>query len=147
MLSNLWKILMCHAAHTAATWCYSLRCVAADVVWKIAKCRTKFRSSLQILCVYFALNLVFDGLAEFVPTAMKAEGKRVPKSFRSHSKWTPWALWGFWGGIQTPRQKEAQPPLRIYQHFDTNELIWGAICTPIGFWRGSQNQFVGHRSE
>ena len=67
-------------AHTAATWFYGLRFVAADVVWKIAKCHTKFRgersflqvfrSSLPVLCGYFALSLVLDGLAELVPTAM-----------------------------------------------------------------------------
>jgi hypothetical protein len=43
------------------------------------------------------LSLVLDGLAEFVPTAMKTEGKSVPKSITCHSKWTPGALWGLLG--------------------------------------------------
>ena len=44
-----------------------------------------FANLLPVLCGYFALGLVLDGLAEFVPTAMKTEGKRVPTSITSHS--------------------------------------------------------------
>ena len=112
--------------------------VAADVVWKIAKCRTKFRgersllqafrSSLPVLCGYLALSLVLDGLVEFVPTAMNKNGKRSPKSITSHSKLTSGHFWRLLGRESVPKKR--RPPLRIYQYFCTTGLIWGAICTP-----------------
>ena len=103
------EVLMRHAARTPPPSdfivCGLLRLM---LFRKIAKCRTKFlgersllqvlRSSLPVLCGYLALILVVDGLAEFVPTAMKAEGKRVPKSIKViQNKTLAGALWRLLG--------------------------------------------------
>ena len=110
-------ILMRHAArtppHTAATRFCSLRFVAADVVWTVAKCRTEFRgersflqvfqSSLRVLCGYFAWNLVLDGLTEFVPTEnwMQKGSKLHNKS----SKMKPWGALGAYGARVGSKKK------------------------------------------
>ena len=48
---NLYPDAPC-GAHTAATWFYSLRFVAADVVLEIAKCPAEFRGERSFLQVF-----------------------------------------------------------------------------------------------
>ena len=125
----------------------------------MAKCHTEFRgersllpfcwSSIQVLCGYFALSLVLDGLAECIkryhPTAMKTEAKRVPQSIKTHSKWSLVALRRLLGRESIPGTPQRWAPQMLFK--SATWPTWVAILSPIGFWRGSQNHIFGHRSK
>ena len=87
-LSILLFILMRHAARTPAPpdfiVCGLLQLTLFEQLQNVTQSfevsvhyYNFFASYSPVLCQYFALNLVLDGWAEFVPTAMKTEGKRV----------------------------------------------------------------------
>ena len=118
-------ILMRHAARTLPppgfVACGLLQLMLFGKSQNVAqrfKVNVRYYQFSEVLCQFSAgiLHWVccLTVWRNFVPTAMKAEAKRVPKSIASHSKWTPRAIWGLLGCESVPPKKEAQPQLRIY---------------------------------